>query len=122
MATNKIPQGGDARIVCTVTDQDGDAFDLTGALEIELAVYQNTGAILARLRLSDSRVSVTNAAGGIFEAYLDRSVTERAEPGVIFGEIAVEKTNASFESSKQRIVSTAKRIGEIVTGVMNEDR
>jgi hypothetical protein len=74
MTNSVLVQQNDAVIKYTVTDQDGVAVNLTSAT-IKWSIRRNLQTAAALTKTTSSGISITNAAGGIFEVTLTNTDT-----------------------------------------------
>lgn len=89
----RMYQGEDKLLEISVLDEDGNAKDITGAtITWILATSPDAAAAEVTKSTGGSGVSITNAAGGVFQVTLDGSDTTSLE-GNYWHEAEVEDTS-----------------------------
>ena len=107
----------DNQINISVKQSDGvTAYDLTGA-SIRFAVYQKKETPIQIFEDGDvTRVSVS---GGTIKVYLDRANIENVPESVLYGELELTVTNASFSGSEQIMKITDIVLGTVKNSVLS---
>lgn len=70
MAENVLVESNDVVLIYTVTDQDNAAVDLTGA-SVQWSIRESLDHTPAIEKSTTSGISITNAAGGVFQVTLN---------------------------------------------------
>ena len=111
-----IVENSDITVNVSVKQSDGiTAYDLTGT-SIRFAVYQKKETPIQIFEDGDvTRVSVS---GGTIKVYLDRANIDNIPESVLYGELEVTVTNASFSGSEQIMKTTDIVLGTVKNSVL----
>ena len=100
-----IYKGEDKNILITV-QSEGVVMPISNISEMIVCVYQNKEEIIQFWKLSDNTLVIIDDANGIVSANLDRDNLDNIPMKRLFLEIAIEFSNASFESGLQRLITS----------------
>ena len=108
---SEIPRGSDITVQFTMTDENGAAINLALYAGIAVFLYQcDNKKILAQYSKVSTAgyddVTVTNAAAGIFEIYVPRSLTAKLKPNELKAEIKLRKVDAGGEGGMMYSVAS----------------
>lgn len=98
MAVEILFQGSDEVIEVTILDGDGNAINPNSTSDIIISCYQNKEVIIQQWKKSASQVDIVDAVNGVVSVNLDRQNTLNLPLKRIYVEVAIQITNADFQS------------------------
>jgi hypothetical protein len=114
MSESTLVQQNDVILKYTVTDQEGDAVNLTSAT-IKWAIRKNLQTTVALSKTTGSGISITNAAGGIFEVTLTDIDTENLIGGYIMEAVITDNSGKIYTITNEDITPDILKFRAIYT-------